>query len=139
MSTLTAIRAALRTTLKDAITGVTFYARVVESPVVPCLIPIVATGEYIAFAGSHHEWPFDLHILVPPADLDSAQPRLDELVDPFGAKSIRRILLNNPTLGLSDVNARTEGISSYGFTFEAVGVDHLGATIRLVVMCSGTT
>jgi hypothetical protein len=139
MSTLKQVRAAVGTTVNANISSpnMMVYSRVPANPIVPCLVVVPATADYLLTMNrGGDDWYFDLHILVPSADDDVGQDLLDEYVAGRGARSIVTIVHANPSLGLADVSAVVTGMTAYNYRFDAVGVAHIGATLRLRVVLS---
>lgn len=140
MASLKAIRAAFSTTLVSVIgAGTAVYQRIPAQPALPCVCVVPAIGNFVqSMARGTDTYELDVIVLVPSADNDVAQDRLDDYVTGAGDKSIRQGIFNNRTLGLSNVDAHISGMTDYGGSFEAVDVDHIGARLRLVVHTSGT-
>jgi hypothetical protein len=139
MAALSAIRTAIKTTIEGNIAGLKVLPKVIENPPLPCVVCQLETGEFITFGRGFRLWPFTLDVIVPCADLEVAQTALDAYVDGFGAQSIEQVVFNNPTLGLTNVNATIAGMLDYGFVFQAVTVEHLGARLSLGVRSPGTS
>ncbi len=140
MASLAAIRDGFRTTLAAALgTGVQVYDTVPGKPVLPCVCIIPAEADFVVAMGRGTDtWTFDLVILVPSADGHVGQELLDPYVTGAGASSIRQAIFNARTLGLTGVDAHVSSMTSYGGTVDAVGVGHVGATLRLIVHTLGT-
>lgn len=139
MSTLTAIRDAIKTTLEANITGLWVYDTVPDAVQLPCVIVKPTTGNFAqTFGRGTDSWSFDLEVLVQLDDIDLAQDRLDAYVNGSGSSSLRQVIFQNRTLGLSDTNAAVLSMSSYGTQNDVAGVPHLGAALELTVLTSGT-
>jgi len=140
MSSLSAVRAALATTLKNGITGLTTYPKVPESCNVPCAMVAPREADFTAaFGRGIDAHTVDVIVLVARADDQVAQGALDDYVNGFGAKSIRQAVWNAKDLGLSDTDAVVTGMSDYGATFEVGGIDYVGARLAVKVLTSGTS
>lgn len=135
MATLKDVRTAFKTILGNGISGVQVYSRVPGAPIVPCIIVVPATADYMVTMGRGGDmWEFDLHVLTPSGDDDVGQDLLDEYVAPTGARSIPAVIFASRTLGLSGVDAHVARMAAYGFRFETVGTPHIGATLRARVL-----
>lgn len=121
--------------LEANISGVQVYHRVPGSPNLPCIVVMPATTEYqVTYGRGADLWEFDLHVLTPTGDDDVGQDLLDEYIAPTGARSIPTVLHANRALGLSGVDSAVMRLTGYGFRFEAAGVPHIGATLRVKVL-----
>lgn len=144
MASLSAIRTAIKATIESAITSLRVYDKVPDAAhVLPCVVVQPAAGETADFAVSMGRgtdtWRFDLHVLAPAsADGEVAQAGLDPYVTGAGSFSIRQAIFNARTLGLSGVDAHVAGVTGYGFRFESTQIEHVGATLNLVVHTPGT-
>ncbi|MFJ4828396.1 hypothetical protein ACIP79_00420 [Streptomyces sp. NPDC088747] len=147
MASLTAIRAALKETFKANISNLNVYSEVSDVTQVPAIVVMPsrpAVGGLVcdfngAFGRGLDTWHLELFILVARTEATLAQKALDQFVTGGGPKSIRRIIYENPTLGLSDgTDAHAEGVSAYDGSFDTAGVSHVGAVVRLTVRTSST-
>jgi hypothetical protein len=139
MATLNAIRDAIKTTLKANLPGVHIYDNVPDVQEVPCVIVLPIMADFtVAFARGSDTWQFDLVVSVSRVDVQDGQEQLDKYVSGSGAKSIRQIIFNNPTLGLADTDAHIKSMKGYGGNFDTAGNNYVGALLRLVVVTSGT-
>jgi hypothetical protein len=139
MATLAEVRAAVRTTLETSIDGLTVYARVPEKPNLPCVLVTPAETDFnVAMGRGVDTWQFDLAVIVSAADVELAQDQLDEYIAGQGPRSIRQAVFVANTLGLPGTAANVSRMSNYGARYEFVGVDHVGATLRLTVHTRGT-
>lgn len=139
MATLAALRDAIKTTITANISGIQVYDTVPDVTVVPAVViyPADADFDFAMGRGSDKE-EFDLYVLCQRAVADEGQNTLDELTAGSGARSIRQVIFNNPTLGLASTDAHVSGRSGYGGQFETALIQHVGAMLRLVVLTSGT-
>lgn len=139
---LAEIRDAIKATITVAVPELTGYDTVPDQVNLPCFIIVPVSAAY-AFAkpAPDDEWTFDLHVLVSRGDTGLGQDALDAFVSSGGPKSLREVILRYPNLGIdtreANVRARLLSMSNYGGQFEAAGVDHIGATLRLVVNARG--
>lgn len=139
MASLTSIRGGIKATLDGNIASLHAYDKVPERPNLPAVVPVPVEADFdVAMGRGTDTWFFDLFVLTSHADAELGQDSLDSFVTGAGATSIRQVIFQNKTLGLSNVDAHVSGMRNYGATFEAVGVDHVGAVLRLVVHTKGT-
>lgn len=97
------------------------------------------TADFLVAMGRGTDtWELDLHVLVSDADQQLGQVNLDELVSGAGTRSVRAAVFSTKTLGLSNTDAHVAAMTAYGVRFEAPEIDHIGATLRLVVHTRGT-
>jgi hypothetical protein len=110
MATLAAIRDGIKDTIEANVTGLRVYDVVEDVTLPPAVVVLPAEADFdVAMGRGTDTWTFD-----------------------------RQVIFNNKTLGLSDVNAHISGMSRYGAEFEAAGVEHIGAVLRLIVHTTGT-
>lgn len=139
MASLTAIRTAVKTTLEANLSGFRVYSTVPEIAQVPSAVVAPAFGDFLVAMGRGTDtWEFQLHVLAPYSDAALGQNALDAYVTGAGSSSIRQIVFNNKTLGLANTDAHVAGLLAYGAQFESAAVQHIGATLRLVVHTPGT-
>lgn len=147
MASLAEIRAALRTTLKNAIDGLNVYGEVPDVTQVPAVVIMPSAPSTSAMACDFNgafgrgldTWHLDLYVLVARTESTLTQRALDQYVTGTGPKSIRRIIYESPDLGLSDgTDAHAEGILMYGGEFQTAKIPHVGAVVRLTVRTSST-
>lgn len=144
MASLKAIRTAVKTTLENAIDGLTVYRAVEPVNVLPAVVVQPEGGAYAAMGRGVDICEFDLLVMVEATDLGIAQDELDDYVTGNGARSIRRVVFEandvgaQTGLGLANTNAQVTGWSGYGGRFESQGIDHIGAVLRLAVSTRGT-
>jgi hypothetical protein len=139
MSSVSAIRDAIKTTLDTALDGVYPYDFVPDNASLPAIAvaPVLSDFE-VAFGRGVDTWEFELLILTSRASDRGGQERLDQLITGAGSSSIRQVIFQNRTLGLSDCDAHVSGLVGYG-PADAAGVDVYSARLRLVVTTSGTS
>jgi hypothetical protein len=141
MSSLSAIRDAIKATVGAAIDALTVYDTVPGSPNLPAVVVIPAADAadfQVAMGRGVDQWNFDLIVLCSYAEAELGQDALDSYVTGAGDSSIREAVFSAKTLGLTDCNAYVESVRDYGARFPAAGIDHVGAVLRLVVLTSGT-
>lgn len=138
--TLGDLRNGIKATFDVAIPELTGYDTVPDTVNLPCYIVMPVTADFpFVMATPDDEWAFDLYVLVSRGDTGVGQDQLDEFISSAGPKSLREAIGRFPNLGIEDgnVRARITGMSNYGGQLEAAGVDHIGATLRLVVTIRG--
>jgi hypothetical protein len=142
VSSLQQIRDAIKTTVGNAIAALTPYDTIPGAPVLPALAVMPApseTADFVVSMGRGTDtWRFDLVVLVSARDEDLAQDDLDGFISGAGAFSIRQAIWNARTLGLADCNAHVSGVTGYNLAYTVCSIDHVAATLRLVVHTSGT-
>jgi len=139
VASLTAVRTAVKTALETAIPGLWVYDRIAGAVQVPSVAVEPVTADFVvAMAKGTDTWDLDLHVMVAEPDEIVGQAQLDEYVTGAGAKSIRSAVFANNTLGLSHTNAHVAAMTAYGVHFEQAPIQHLGATLRLIVHTRGT-
>lgn len=139
MTSLTQLRAALKSIIETTLTSVTVYDLVPESINAPAVIVVPKTADYEkAFGRGFDTHTFELLVIVSRADDQVAQSAIDPYVTGAGASSIRQIVWNARTLGLSDSEARVTQMTGYGDTFTFGNIDYFGARLTVEVLTSGT-
>lgn len=139
MASLSAVRDGVKATLASAITDLHVYDTVPERPNLPAVIVQPVSADFtVAMGRGTDTWEFDLSVLVSAGDIGVGQDALDGYVSGAGARSVRQAVFNARTLGLADTDAHVARMDRYGMQFEAAGVDHVGATLRLIVHTKGT-
>jgi len=140
MSSMAAIRDAVKTTLDVGLPDVYVYDFMPDNPTLPAVMVMPAAADFdIAFGRGLDMWEFDLIVLTARGSDRAGQDKLDQLVTGAGTSSVRQIVFANRGLGLADVDAHVSGMSGYGGSLEPVAVDHYSARLRLVVRTSGTS
>lgn len=139
MASIGQIRDAIRTTLEANIANFRTYARHRDVVQGPCGVVMPDKTDFSkSFGRGTDQHAFKIYVLVPRNDLETSQTTLDELVDGSGSNSIRKVIFNNRTLGLSDVDAHVVSMSDYGGTMKLGAVDYVGAELGLNVITVGT-
>lgn len=139
MASLSAIRAALKTTIEDAVPAIQCYANVPEVTNLPAAVVMPRSSDFNRAMGRGVDlYLFDVIVLVSRRDDDLAQYDLDELVTGAGAKSLRQAIWNNRDLDLTDTDAHVTGMSQYGAQWDIGDVDHVGAVLSVQVTTPGT-
>lgn len=138
--TLGALRDGVKATLNVELPELTCYDTVPDAANLPCCI-VMPTGASFPYtmATPDDEWTLDLHVLVSRGDTGLGQDQLDEFISSAGPKSIREVINRLPDLGIDggNVRARIVAMANYGGQFEAAQIDHIGATLRLIVDIRG--
>lgn len=140
MSSLDEIRAAIAATLSANLSNVMVYEYSPDVFQLPAIIvrPSVTTANFEgAMQMGDDQWYFDIIAVVSRTQAQVAQKNLDAFLTGSGPQSIRQIIYDNENLGLDDSTAFVVGVRSYGGSFIAASVAHIGAIVRLVVHTSG--
>lgn len=139
MATLSALRDAVKTTLTANLSGVEVYDTIPDVVLTPAIVVVPAEADFnIAMGRGTDRWEFDLYVLCQRAVSDEGQDQLDAYATGAGALSIRQIVFNNKTLGVTDTDAHVSGMRGYAETFPVAQIPHVGAILRLVVLTPGT-
>jgi len=108
---------------------------------------VVGPWGYVPNAMGRGNFAYDvtLYVIVSLADYGLATDQLDELVNPFGPRSIYEAIWNNRSLGVYDADgavdadASVTAMTNYGGTLaDAAGIDHLAAQLTLAVYSPGS-
>lgn len=139
MASLTVIRQALVETVNAAIPQLTPYPRISGAVNVPCVATMPMPSDFdVAMGRGTDTWNIDVIVLVQAGDEDVAQLELDGYVTGAGPASVREAVFRNRSLGLADTDAHVTGLSGYNLQYSVVVVDHVGASLRVVVHTRGT-
>jgi hypothetical protein len=139
VASLSDIRDALRDTVVAAIPALTGYDTIPGSPNLPAFAVIPVEADFaVAMGRGADTWLLDLFVLVSSRDEALGQGELDQYVTGAGTKSIRQAVFTTRALGLSNVDAHVAGMTGYNLGFSAAQIDHIGATLRVVVTTTGT-
>lgn len=139
MATLSEIRDGLKTTVSN-ISGIRCYDTVPDNAInFPVAIFIPSAIEFdLAMQRGTDLYTFDMLVAVQRADSRTAQDKLDAFVTGSGSSSIRQIIYNNKTFGLSDTDARVVNMSNYAADVNLNGVDGVGANLEIQVYTKGS-
>ena len=139
MATLSEIRDGLKTTVGN-ISGIRCYDTVPDNAInFPVAIFIPSAIEFdLAMQRGTDLYTFDMLVAVQRADSRTAQDKLDAFVTGSGSLSIRQIIYNNKSLGLSDTDARVVNMSNYAADVNLNGVDGVGANLEIQVYTKGS-
>lgn len=132
MATFTQIRNAIKTVVEANITGLKVHARMPTQTTGHCLVvqPAPGTDFDVAMGRGLDTWHINLMLVVPLGDADVAQLALDAYVDGGGARSIRKVIFSNKTLGLTNTSAHVSSLVAYGPNPSA-SFDNIGAVLRM--------
>jgi hypothetical protein len=134
MASLSEIRAAIKTTLEDNLPGVSVYAETPPQVNVPAVMVQLVSADYDQAMGRGNDtWPMNLIVLVAKSDEKLAQLKIDPYVDGGGSSSIRKVIFDNKTLGLTNVNAHVATMTGYGGQWDVGGYTYVGAALQLIV------
>lgn len=154
MATLTIVRAAIAEHLK-------LISRLVVADKIPGIQTLGDGGSAVvggptadyanAMARGNMTWNIPIYVLAPTANYDAATDILDELVSPYGDRSVPELVWNYgrakgelgqgfgvvDSNGLPDVDAHIDTLTAYGIEFANAGIDHIGAVMNCVVHTPG--
>lgn len=139
MASLGAIRDAIKATLAT-IDGVRIYDTVPDQINLPAVLILPIEADFNkAFGRGHDSYSFDLFVMTSRTVARTSQDALDAFLNGSGARSIRATIFAAQGLGLDDgTQAHVTGMSRYGGSFPAAGIDHIGAALRLNVTTGNT-
>lgn len=139
MASLGAIRDAIKTTL-ESIEGLRVYDTVPDQVNLPAVLVLPVEANFDkAFNRGHDAYQIDLFVMTSRTVARTSQDALDAFVTGSGTKSIRAAIFAAQGLGLNDgTQAHVTGMSRYGGSFPAAGIDHIGAALRLNVTTGNT-
>lgn len=139
MASLSEIRDAVKATLESNVQGLTAYDTVPDASNLPAVVVMLDTTDFMQAMGRGLDtYEFDLHVLVSTNDMGLRQDELDAYVTGAGTKSIREAIFRNRKLGRNDVDAHVSGLTAYNEKFTMSNIQHIGATLHLVVHTIGT-
>lgn len=154
MPTPTVIRAAMGEAL-GLLTGVVVHSNLTEVTTLGNHGAVVVGGPTADYEGAMNRgnvtWNFPIYCLAPAAQYDATTEILDELVSPYGDLSVPQLFWDygraKGTLGQGlgvrdsngavDLDAHIDALTSYGVTFDVVGIPHLAAVLNCVVHAPG--
>ena len=100
----------------------------------------IASEEFdLAMQRGTDRYEFELTVAVQRSDSRTAQDKLDAFVTGSGSSSIRQIIFNNSTLGLSDTSARVMEMNNYAADVSLNGIDAVGANLTIEVFTKGSS
>ena len=140
MATMAQIRDGLKTTISN-ISGLRVYDTVPDQAInFPVCLFIPTSIEFdLAMQRGTDRYEFELTVAVQRADSRTAQDKLDAFVTGSGSSSIRQIIYNNSSLGLSDTDARVTGMNNYAADVSLNGIDGVGANLTIEVFTKGSS
>ena len=140
MSTLAEITDGMKTTLNN-ISGLRCYDNVPDMGLnFPAAFIVPTDIQFdLAMQRGTDLYTFDLLVAVQRADSRTAQDKLDAFITGSGSSSIRQIIFNNRTLGLSDTDARVVNVSNYAADVNLNGIDGVGANMTIEVYTKGSS
>ena len=139
MASLSEIRDGIKATLAT-ITGLRAYDTVPDQVNLPAVLVLPVEADFNrAFSRGNDEYQFELFVMTSRTVARVGQDALDDFVTGSGDKSIRAKIFAVQDLGIGDgTQAYVSGMSRYGGSFPAAGIDHIGAALRLKVTTSNT-
>jgi hypothetical protein len=85
------------------------------------------------------QYTFDCLLAVQRSDSRTGQDKLHTFITGQGSSSVRQIIFNNRTLGLTDTDARVVSVSNISADVNVNGIDAIGANIEIQVITKGTS
>lgn len=138
MASLAQLRDGVAGILEAAIPRLNAYPRIWSVQVLPAVVVYPAEDAPLVTSGSAtRTWDLNLYVLASAGEPVIGQYDLDELIDTSGPRSVIAALHGNSDLGLEDTDCVVRGITAYGQQYESVGIDHVGAVLRLYVETAG--
>lgn len=141
MASVTAMRQGLQATIQDGLgDDVMIYDTVPAIASLPAVVvePAKSNFEFSNGRGTD-EWHFNVYILCSRRDDQLGQEDLDQFISGAGPKSIRQIIFQNSSIGLTDSTAICRGMRGYGGTFKESNIPMVGAILSVCVYTDGTT
>ena len=140
MATLSQIRDGLKTTVSN-VSGLRCYDNVPDMGLnFPAAFIVPTDIQFdLAMQRGTDLYTFDVLIAVQRADSRTAQDKLDAFITGSGSSSIRQVIFNNRTLGLSDTDARVVNVSNYAADVNLNGIDGVGANMTIEVYTKGSS
>ena len=140
MATLAEIRDGLKTTVSN-ISGLRCYDTIPDNAInFPVAIFIPTEIEFdLAMQRGTDLYTFDMLVAVQRADSRTAQDKLDAFITGSGSSSVRQVIYNNKTLGLSDTDARVVNMTNYAADVNLNGIDGVGANLTIEVYTKGSS
>lgn len=139
MANITAIRAALKSTIETAIPKLRVFATMPDVTEGHSVLIDPQECDYAkTMQRGMDEYSFSLYVMVPWVETRKAQDNLDPYVSGHGSLSVRQAIYKDPTLGGVVEDAFVKGMRSYGGHFQVAKIQHVGAILDLTVITSGT-
>jgi len=139
MATLSEIRDGLKTTVSN-ISGLRCYDTIPDNAINFPVAIFIPTGiDFdLAMQRGTDLYTFDMLVAVQRADSRTAQDKLDAFITGSGSSSIRQVIYNNRSLGLSETDARVTNMTNYAADVNLNGIDAIGANVEVKVITKGT-
>ena len=140
MATLAEITDGMKTTLSN-ISGLRCYDNVPDMGLnFPAAFIVPTEIEFdLAMQRGTDLYTFDMLVAVQRADSRTAQDKLDAFITGSGSSSVRQVIYNNKTLGLSDTDARVVNMTNYAADVNLNGIDGVGANLTIEVYTKGSS
>ena len=140
MATLSEIRDGLKTTV-GTISGLRCYDTIPDNAINFPVAIFIPTGiDFdLAMQRGTDLYTFDMLVAVQRADSRTAQDKLDAFITGSGSLSIRQVIYNNRSLGLSETDARITNMTNYAADVNLNGIDGIGATLNIEVYTKGSS
>lgn len=139
MATLAEITDGMKTTLGN-ISGLRCYDNVPDMGLnFPAAFIVPTEIQFdLAMQRGTDLYTFDMLVAVQRADSRTAQDKLDAFITGSGSSSVRQVIYNNKTLGLSDTDARVVNMTNYAADVNLNGIDGVGANLTIEVYTKGS-
>ena len=140
MATLSEITDGLKTLLGN-ISGLRCFDTVPDYAInFPAAFIIPTNIEFdLAMQRGTDQYTFDCLLAVQRSDTRTGQDKLHTFITGQGSSSVRQIIFNNRTLGLTDTDARVVSVSNISADVTVNGIDAIGANIEIQVITKGTS
>ena len=140
MATLAEITDGMKTTLSN-ISGLRCYDNVPDMGLnFPAAFIVPTEIQFdLAMQRGTDLYTFDMLVAVQRADSRTAQDKLDAFITGSGSSSVRQVIYNNKTLGLSDTDARVVNMTNYAADVNLNGIDGVGANLTIEVYTKGSS
>ncbi|GGM55503.1 hypothetical protein GCM10012275_28280 [Longimycelium tulufanense] len=145
MASLKDIRKAIKSTLDANLPDLHVFAHSPDDGLMPALIVMPRPGSpgspfaefNKAMARGHDEYHLDLWLLVANTLDEEAQDTLDDYLTGSGPRSVREVIFNNQSLGLTNTQAFITGAYGYGGEPALGRIQGVGAVLQMYVVTSG--
>lgn len=141
MASVTVMRQALKETIQEGLGDqVMVYDTVPGIASLPAIVVEPAKANFeLAMGRGTDEWYFNVFILASRRDEELGQNELDPFISGAGPQSIRQIIFQNSSIGLSDSTAVVKGMRGYGGTSKEANFPMVGAVLSVCVFTDGNT
>ncbi|OII61210.1 hypothetical protein BJP40_06700 [Streptomyces sp. CC53] len=139
MASLSQIRSGIKTTIEANVSALTVYHKMPEQVNGDSVLCEPSGTDFAkSFGRGLDEYEFNLFVFVPMVEWDSAQDRVDGYITGAGASSIRQVVFQNRTLGLTSTDAHISKMMGYGAQYKVANLQFIGAALKLIVVTDGS-